>query len=155
MSYCRIEIVIHRSFFCSEVKVLDGPGVVEAVKMMFLNAMKGFLIFVGIASVTEGFAPSCTKYSPPQSQSSSSIFAGSNLERIEFKIFPDGRIEETVIGVKGTDCQKVTEDLNASLGKVVSTQPTEEMFEQKITIDESVTVNDGDSSSGWEGASSW
>lgn len=126
------------------------------MKMVSSNVMKRLLILAGIASVTEGFAPRFTKSCPRPSQSSSSIFSGSsNVERIEFKIFPDGRIEETVIGVKGTDCQKVTEDLNASLGKVVSTQPTEEMYEQKITIDESVTVNDGDSSSGWEGASSW
>eukprot|EP00560_Eucampia_antarctica_P001565 CAMPEP_0197831538 /NCGR_PEP_ID=MMETSP1437-20131217/10748_1 /TAXON_ID=49252 ORGANISM="Eucampia antarctica, Strain CCMP1452" /NCGR_SAMPLE_ID=MMETSP1437 /ASSEMBLY_ACC=CAM_ASM_001096 /LENGTH=78 /DNA_ID=CAMNT_0043434493 /DNA_START=217 /DNA_END=450 /DNA_ORIENTATION=- len=78
------------------------------------------------------------------------------MERIEFKIFPDGRIEETVIGVKGTNCQKITEELNAALGKVVASKPTEEMFEEKITISETVSVQNSDSSStGWDGASSW
>lgn len=52
--------------------------------------------------------------------------------RVKFRIHPDGRIEETVMGIKGTDCEKVTEELNEKLGHVTSSKPTDEMFEQKV-----------------------
>mmetsp|Transcript_10555 Transcript_10555/g.33744 ORF Transcript_10555/g.33744 Transcript_10555/m.33744 type:complete len:119 (+) Transcript_10555:58-414(+) len=52
--------------------------------------------------------------------------------QVKFRIYPDGRVEETVLGVKGMDCQKVTEELNAKLGTVISTTPTEEMFQEKV-----------------------
>lgn len=39
------------------------------------------------------------------------------IEQIEFKIYPDGRVEETVRGVKGNNCHKVTEKINEALGK--------------------------------------
>lgn len=58
--------------------------------------------------------------------------------QVKFRIHADGRVEETVTGVKGTDCQKVTEDLNEKLGSVISTQPTEEMFEQKVAVADNV-----------------
>ena len=38
--------------------------------------------------------------------------------RVKFRIHPDGRIEETVTGVKGSDCVKITEELNEKLGEV-------------------------------------
>jgi hypothetical protein len=31
------------------------------------------------------------------------------MERIEFTIHPDGRVEELVVGVKGENCHKVNE----------------------------------------------
>lgn len=78
------------------------------------------------------------------------------IERIEFKIFPDGRIEETVKGIKGGKCHEVTKEINESLGKVVDSKPTEEMFEQEIEIDQTISVKNGeDNSGGWDGASSW
>lgn len=58
--------------------------------------------------------------------------------QVKFRIHADGRVEETVLGVKGSDCQKVTEDLNEKLGSVISSQPTEEMFEQKVAVAENV-----------------
>lgn len=82
-----------------------------------------------------------------------------NLEQIEFKIFPDGRIEETVRGIKGGNCHKVTEEINQSLGKVVDSKPTEEMYEQEIVIEQTVSIQNedgsGSSGGGWDGASSW
>ena len=72
-----------------------------------------------------------------------------SLEQIEFKIHPDGRVEETVRGIKGNDCHKVTEDLNAALGEVVASEPTEEMFEQEV----SETLYNTESND-WE-SSSW
>jgi hypothetical protein len=73
-----------------------------------------------------------------------------NIESLEFRIFPDGRVEEVVRGVKGVNCNKVTEDINAVLGKVVDSQPTEELFQQDLTLNNEIQVSDGS----WEG-SSW
>jgi hypothetical protein len=80
-----------------------------------------------------------------------------NVEQIEFKIFPDGRVEETVRGIKGNNCHQVTESINEALGEVVASQPTEEMYEQELVVDQTVqnTNSAGDSSSGWEGSSTW
>lgn len=80
-----------------------------------------------------------------------------SVERIEFKIYPDGRVEETVRGVKGNDCHKVTEKINEALGKVVDSTPTEEMYENNLVIDQTLTnkVGDNDSGASWEGSSSW
>lgn len=83
------------------------------------------------------------------------------MEQIEFKIYPDGRVEETVRGIKGGNCHKVTEGIHENLGKVVASEPTAELYEQDVVVDNTLTesVSDGSSSTGsgdsWEGASSW
>ena len=82
------------------------------------------------------------------------------LETIEFKIFPDGRVQEVVRGVKGGDCHSVTEQINEALGHVYETAPTEEMYEQEIVIENTNTLTnsvseDSSSASSWEGKSSW
>lgn len=75
------------------------------------------------------------------------------VEQIEFKIYPDGRVEETVRGIKGNNCHQVTEKINEALGEVVHTAPTEEMYETEIVQDQTITqTNSGDS---WNGASTW
>jgi hypothetical protein len=79
----------------------------------------------------------------------------SNIERIEFKIYPDGRVEEKVIGIKGENCQKVTEKINKVLGEVIQSEPTEEMFEQEVKLDQTLTNNNNNGGDSWEGASSW
>lgn len=102
------------------------------------------------------FAVSAQAFVPsPRAAFLSSTSRYGNMEQIEFKIYPDGRIEETVRGIKGGDCHKVTEEINNSLGKVVHTKPTEELYEQEITIDQTVKVNNGVDGGGWEGSSSW
>jgi hypothetical protein len=82
----------------------------------------------------------------------SSSSSSGRIEQLEFKIYPDGRIEETVRGIKGNNCHKVTEKINEKLGIVVATTPTEEMFEQQVTVSETISLKD---SSGWEGSSTW
>ena len=78
------------------------------------------------------------------------------MERIEFKIFPDGRVEEKVIGVQGSDCLEITREINEKLGKVISSSPTEEMYQEEVKIDQTLTNTNGDSDgSSWEGSSSW
>ena len=81
-----------------------------------------------------------------------------SVETIEFKIYSDGRVEEVVRGVKGNDCHKVTKEINEKLGKVIASEPTEEMYETKLTIDQTLTNklgNDDGTDSSWEGSSSW
>ena len=87
---------------------------------------------------------------------------GGGMEQVEFKIYPDGRVEETVRGVKGNNCHKVTEKINEALGQVVASQPTAEMFEQEVLVENTLynkqetggtSSSTGDSS--WEGSSSW
>lgn len=75
-----------------------------------------------------------------------------SIEQIEFKIYPDGRVEETVRGVKGNNCHKVTEKINEQLGEVVATRPTEEMFEQEVEVTQ--TLYQQESTSEW-GGNSW
>lgn len=60
----------------------------------------------------------------------------------------EGRVEETVRGIKGNNCEKVTETINSQLGEVVATRPTEEMFEQEVKVDQTLYETD------WNGGSS-
>lgn len=53
-----------------------------------------------------------------------------------------GRVEELVRGVKGENCAKVTETINSMLGKVISSEPTEEMYEQNIVQEQTVYDNE-------------
>lgn len=135
------------------------PGTFCCILSQIATIMNTFitvtLAILGLQSSTNAFlSPSLRN-----AQSSSTILREGRIERIEFKIHPDGRIEEKVIGIKGGECHKVTEEINQSLGKVVASRPTEEMYEQEIVIEQTVQVkNNQDSSaggSGWEGASSW
>lgn len=103
---------------------------------------------LSLAISVEAFAPS----NPQANFHSSTALRDGQIEQIEFKIYPDGRIEETVRGIKGGDCHKVTEEINNNLGKVTASSPTEEMYEQEVTINQTVEVKND---SGWEGSSSW
>ena len=62
------------------------------------------------------------------------------------------RVTEVVRGVKGASCEKVTEAINKQLGNVVYTQPTEEMFEQELVVEQTVDQKLGGE---WDGTSSW
>jgi hypothetical protein len=113
--------------------------------------MRSLFLLSVIATVTTAFmAP--TFVGRPAASTFLKDGGESNLETIEFRIFPDGRVEEVVRGVKGVNCNKVTDEINSVLGKVVETAPTEEMFEQELTVDAQVTISEG---SDWEGSSSW
>merc|ERR1719409_2389477 len=73
-------------------------------------------------------------------------------QELEFIIHPDGRVEERVRGVKGVECQSLTEEINKALGEVYESKPTQEMYEQKIEI--SVEAENTVSES-WSGSSTW
>eukprot|EP01083_Nonionella_stella_P056911 149633_1 len=87
-------------------------------------------------------APRC--HSASRSQLNSD--AGGGIEEIEFRIYPDGRITEVVRGVKGNNCEQVTESINKALGNVVDSQPTEEMFEEEVMVEQTLENKDG----GWK-----
>ena len=74
------------------------------------------------------------------------------MEELEFIIHADGRVEERVRGVKGIDCQSLTEVFNKELGEVYESKPTAEMFEQKVelSVDAEATVSES-----WGGSSTW
>jgi|EP00979_Chaetoceros_neogracilis_P003508 hypothetical protein len=115
--------------------------------------MKLLNLCVSFLASAQAFAPSSYRSSFYAADDSSTMLRAGNIEQIEFKIFPDGRIEETVTGVKGGECHKITEEINKNLGKVVASKPTEELYEQEITIAQTVQVNNNDG--GWEGSSTW
>lgn len=57
-------------------------------------------------------------------------------EILEFVIHADGRVEETVHGVKGDQCLALTEALEDKLGKVVQRQATAEQYEQSVQTEQ-------------------
>ena len=73
-------------------------------------------------------------------------------QELEFVIHPDGRVEERVRGVKGIECQSLTEEFNKQLGEVYESKPTQEMFEQKIeiSVEAEATVSES-----WSGSGTW
>ncbi len=114
-----------------------------------------FLIALFLSCRAQAFVPSTPIH--PHARfgiSARTSLRNGNIEQIEFKIYPDGRIEETVRGIKGGQCHKITEEINNNLGKVTTSQPTEEMYEQEIIINQNVEVTNN-FESGWEGSSSW
>merc|ERR1712091_561724 len=58
--------------------------------------------------------------------------------RVKFRIYPDGRVEETVSGIRGSDCTKVTEELNEKLGHlraVASSNPADRLLDAAVGVD--------------------
>lgn len=61
-----------------------------------------------------------------------------SLQTIRYRIRPDGRVEETVEGLSGSACERLTERIEARLGSVQQRQPTAEAFQQAASQQESV-----------------
>ena len=63
---------------------------------------------------------------------------------LRFRIRQDGAVEETVEGVAGQSCLKLTEKLEAALGSVQQTQLTSEAYatseEQSELISEHIKI---------------
>lgn len=70
-----------------------------------------------------------------------------NVETLEFIIYPDGRVKETVTGIVGASCQEVTAAIEEQLGVVLSQQSTAEYYAQEVT--QSTKVNNQNTFSGW------
>lgn len=50
------------------------------------------------------------------------------METLEFIIYSDGRVQETVSGIIGASCAEVTALIEAQLGQVTSVHPSSEYF---------------------------
>jgi hypothetical protein len=55
-----------------------------------------------------------------------------SMETLEFIIYPDGRVKETVTGIVGASCQEVTVAIEAQLGRVVSQEKSSEYFSSQV-----------------------
>ena len=53
------------------------------------------------------------------------------METLEFIIYPDGRVKETVTGIVGASCQEVTAAIEAQLGVVVDQAQTSDYYAQE------------------------
>ncbi len=63
-----------------------------------------------------------------------------SMETLEFVIYPDGRVQETVTGITGTSCAEVTAAIEAQLGQVLTTEHTSEYFAQTVQHSAAVTI---------------
>ena len=63
-----------------------------------------------------------------------------NSQEIEIAILPDGRVEYTIKGVKGSACEQISALLE-QLGKVEQDERTGEYFEDDNRVD--VTIANG------------
>ncbi|AFZ27826.1 Protein of unknown function (DUF2997) [Cylindrospermum stagnale PCC 7417] len=54
------------------------------------------------------------------------------METLEFIIYPDGRVQETVTGIVGNSCAEVTAAIEAQLGVVLNHEPTSEFFATEV-----------------------
>jgi Protein of unknown function (DUF2997) len=63
------------------------------------------------------------------------------METLEFIIYPDGRVKETVTGIVGSSCQEVTAAIEEQLGVVISQSKTSDYFARQIYQSEQVTNN--------------
>lgn len=52
------------------------------------------------------------------------------METLEFIIYPDGRVQEMVTGIKGVSCAEVTAAVEAQLGQVLQQDATSEFYDQ-------------------------
>ena len=60
-----------------------------------------------------------------------------HLERIKFRILQDGTVEETVEGINGDACEKITEELEKKLGNLHHRVHTSDYYKQEV---ENVTL---------------
>jgi len=61
------------------------------------------------------------------------------METLEFVIYPDGRVQETVTGIVGSSCAEVTAAIEAKLGRVLSQEPTSDFYSVDVQQSSQVT----------------
>lgn len=72
------------------------------------------------------------------------------METLEFIIYPDGRVKETVTGIVGASCQEVTAAIEAQLGVVISQEQTSDHFQQNREVYQSVKATNQATFSDWQ-----
>lgn len=70
-----------------------------------------------------------------------------SMETLEFIIYPDGRVQETVTGIVGSSCQEVTAAIEAQLGRVVSMETTSDYYTP--TVNQSAKASNQATFSDW------
>ena len=55
-------------------------------------------------------------------------------QTIRYRIRPDGRVEETVEGLAGSACERLTERIEARLGTVQQREPTAEAYQSETAL---------------------
>ena len=64
------------------------------------------------------------------------------METLEFIIYPDGRVKETVTGIVGASCQEVTAAIEEQLGVVIDQKPTSDYYaREQVQSDKVVAQN--------------
>ena len=71
------------------------------------------------------------------------------METLEFVIYPDGRVQETVTGIVGASCAEVTAAIEAQLGVVLHQESTSEYFAQAQTLNQSAEATTQVAFSDW------
>lgn len=69
------------------------------------------------------------------------------METLEFIIYPDGRVKETVTGIVGSSCQEVTAAIEQQLGVVIDRKQTSDFYAQEQV--QSATVATQSNYSNW------
>ena len=62
------------------------------------------------------------------------------METLEFIIYPDGRVKETVTGIVGSSCQEVTAAIEEQLGVVIDQKPTADYYAQTQVLNTTVAT---------------
>ena len=63
-------------------------------------------------------------------------------EEIEITISEDGEVELHVQGVPGSDCMKLTEDLEEALGVVLNREKTNEFYQTPVKQDQHINIDE-------------
>lgn len=61
------------------------------------------------------------------------------METLEFVIYPDGRVKETVTGIVGVSCAEVTAAIEAQLGEVIAQETSSEYYAQPVVVSSNVS----------------
>ena len=61
-------------------------------------------------------------------------------QTIKFTIRQDGTVTEEVMGTVGNECENLTKRIEERLGIVQSVEHKPEYYQQKVTIEEDVTL---------------
>ncbi|MFZ4640334.1 MAG: DUF2997 domain-containing protein [Nodosilinea sp.] len=71
------------------------------------------------------------------------------METLEFIIYPDGRITESVTGVRGESCTDLTAAIETELGVVIAQTPTADYYAQPNSQTSDLQANTGLIRSQW------
>ena len=66
-----------------------------------------------------------------------------SLQTIRFRIRADGRVEETVEGLAGAACERLTEQIEARVGSLQQRQPTAEAYQRSEVLQPLATDSQG------------